>query len=528
MRLSQRDERGAVIVILAVSMLTLFAFAALAVDLGAAWSQRRTSQSVADAAVMAGAVEYLSASSPSSADVVDVVRNYAGRNGQIAADSPDWLSCTDSVAVSQGFTPMTDSDGNTMNCISIKQGDTGTTETLLRVKVPDRHVKTSFARVLGFDTIAVGASAVAEIVFSEQSSILPLSIPTNYGSEECLGTPPSGQLKSGELTSCLGPDSGNFGLLDSPFFEEHDLNGTILGDCPNDPNFNTRSPVLIAVGIDHSIQTWPPSEGSIPAGDLSPKPAGADDCDADTFPDPEVPYVLNTQTGNRDLIQGFIGPGPYDGKPGRLRQSGGIGTKLLFVQTSAPNFSLDNVGLWEYLTTPTGSPHATCLTSNYGAGASEGRQASDDITTCLKAQRADGANHPEFSKELLDSPRFSLVPVLSYTRGNFTGNEWRAIVELVPVYIQTTWYDCGSGKDPYCLFKPVDFDAADPDDLTILFSPGEGMTSPVVPAKSGGYETPKSIDLEGVTALVLEWDWLIDDAKNQIGETAPLTVSLFR
>ena len=523
-----RNERGAAILLMTISLLVLFGFAALAVDLGAAWSQRRTSQSIADASVMAGAVEYLEASSPSSSDIVDIVRDYASRNGDIPADSPDWLSCLDPDGIADGFTPMTDADGNTIQCISLKQGDTGLNETLLRVKVPDRIVKTSFASVIGFDSISVGAFAVAEIVFSEQSSILPLSLPSNYGSEECLGTPPSGQLKSGELVSCTGPDSGNFGLLDSPFFEDHDLNGSPLSSCPGDPNFNTRAPFNIAVGIDHAIQPWPASEGPIPSGDLSPKPTGADTCDADTAP-PEVPYVMNTQTGNRDLIQGLVGPGLYDGKPGRLRQSGGIGTQLAFASLGDPDFSLDNVGLWEYLATPTGSGvDARCTPANYGSGASEGRQATDDIIACLSLYRSDTAAHPEFAESLLTSPRFALVPVLSYTRGNMTGNEWRAIVELIPVYLHTTWYDCGNGSDPYCRFKPADFDQADPDDVTILFNPGEGTTSPVIPLKKGGYTTPNSIDLEGFTALVIEWDWLIPDAKNQIGENAPLAVSLYR
>ena len=45
----RRDESGAILPIFALMLIMLLLFAALAVDLGAAWAQRRTSQTAADA-----------------------------------------------------------------------------------------------------------------------------------------------------------------------------------------------------------------------------------------------------------------------------------------------------------------------------------------------------------------------------------------------------------------------------------------------------------------------------------------------
>lgn len=517
------DETGAVMVLSALVMVVLFAFAALAVDLGAGWAQKRTNQSAVDAAVMAGALEYLTDTSPSSAVVVDVVRDYVSRNVDLTPTSGDWLTCLDPAGVADGFTGLVDSGGFTMNCISIKQGATGGDETLLRVRLPDRLVKTSFASVIGWDTINVSAVAVAEILLDSQAPTLPVALPSNFGSEECLGTPPSGHTR--DRVICQGPDSGNFGLLDSPFFEDHPSgNG-----CGNNPvaSFSTRSPFALAVGIDHAIQPWPDALTPITPGDLSPEPSiGGDSCDADTTP-PAIPYILNTQTGNvlTELNAGLIGPGPFgdDGEPGRLRQSGGAAPYLWFQHDNSGNdFSLDNTGLWEYLDTPKGTPDGRCLATHYGTAPAIGRQATEDIVSCLDAHRGDDDDHPEFNEALIASPRFALVPVLSYLKGEFGGNEWRGIEELVPVYLNASWYRCGTPNRD-CWFFPEDF----PDDeASNRFNPGEGTRSPSM-NESTTLDTPRTIQLDGIAALVLDWEWLYPEAKNELGEVAPLSVSLY-
>jgi hypothetical protein len=476
---------------------------------------------------MAGGLEYLASGAASNADVIAVMKDYANRN-DVTFNDGDWGACIDTEGALDGYVPL---DADVTDCISAKQGLTGGDEFYLRVRLPNHVLSTFFAAALGIDTMTVSAFAEAEILYSEQSNVLPMSLPHNYSTEECLGTPPSGQLKLNEGVTCAGPDSGNFGLIDSPFFENHDVEGTTENSCHGTPypNFNTRAPFTLARGLDHPIQAWPDSSGPIDFNDLGNKSEGVDTCDADTTGG-YVPYVLNTQTGNRDLVQGLIGVGNYDGEPGRLRQ--GTTTKLAFNKQGSGDFALDNVGLWEYLVDPvSGNPAPDeCKQSHYEPfGAVEGREASNDIATCLTKARAGGV-HPEFSKDLLASPRFALVPVLSYSRGDFTGTEYRAVVELLPVYLHTSWYKCGSNaKNDPCWFQPKDW-AAEDDPYSILFNPGEGSSPPLVAGKKAGdpFEEPPSIELEGISGLVLEWDWLPEGAKNQLGENAPLEVTLYR
>ena len=51
-----RDERGAVLVHVAVAFTGLLAFSALSIDLGVLWAARRQAQNAADSAALAGAV----------------------------------------------------------------------------------------------------------------------------------------------------------------------------------------------------------------------------------------------------------------------------------------------------------------------------------------------------------------------------------------------------------------------------------------------------------------------------------------
>lgn len=542
------DERGAAMVVLAISVVVLFAFAALAVDLGAAWAQRRTSQGAVDAAAMAGALEYLTDSAPNSATIVDIVRDYASRNLPNPPTAQDWVDCRDPDGLADGFSPMSDSIPVSIECISLKQGSTGDDETLLRVRLPNVPVNTAFASVIGFDTIDVSAVAIAEIRVDEQSSVLPLGVPAGHGTDECLGTPPLGQIHNRDTGACTdGSLQGNFGLLDSPWFEEHVYPGLTKYACGSNPvaQFADTVALNLAVGIDHAIQPWP--EGTaVPYRNLStggnrPPAQAYDTCVADTAP-PEIPYVMNTKTGNKQqLHDGLVGKRTayWDGSPSRLLQSGGLGDRLDF-HIGANTFALDNVGLWEYLTTPTEGVGTTidpkCTLAHYGTLPVVGRTATQHIVECLTTYRAGGSTHPEFSEEILTSPRFALVPVLAYNPGEYRGDESRAIVELKPVYIHSTWYICGNGTNKMCFFQPDDFDPADPSalnpaDLSVLFNPGEGTESPIVIANNGSNTSTVGAlwwELQGVSALVLEWDWLYPGAKNDLGEVAPLSVYLYK
>ena len=99
------EERGAVLVLVMIVMLMILGFAALGVDASAAYAEKRQAQSEADAAVMAGALVYLTPASATGQQVADQVMAFAAVN---APGTPptltDWANCTDTLP--PGYSPL--------------------------------------------------------------------------------------------------------------------------------------------------------------------------------------------------------------------------------------------------------------------------------------------------------------------------------------------------------------------------------------------------------------------------------------
>lgn len=535
------NEGGAVAPIFALIVLVLLIFAALATDLGAAWAERRTAQATVDAATMAAATEYLRPIPPDEAKTVEIVLDYVNRNSPNPEPDwtdliPEWLWCSDP-ARPNGFVPLAfDTDGDAVDevfeCISFD------TAGLLRVRLPDTVIKTLFAAIIDVDTISVSATAVAEIRYIETRIALPLSLPADFveGSDQCLATPPSGLLP-GDIAPCSGPSQGNFGLLDSPWFGYGDPYFTDTQACPNDPNFNTRAAHNLAIGMDHIITPWPNPATLPPDGtSLDNNHEGADSC-ANANAD-NAPYVLLAQPGNTQsgpgkalLHDGFLGDDPSPtaaSLPGRLRQSTPILPQpplvdsRLTITTNAASYEVDNVGLWEYLDQSAITNNSPCSDTSNGFAGLAGRQLTDQLMLCLASGDA------RFIGELLDSPRFGVVPVLNYLKGAQYGSKWWAVKELRPVYLQASWYDCSSVGAPECRFQPDQFavthGAGNP--YSVIHNPGEGETPPQTSA--GGDPTAKKFQIMGTSSLVLNWDWFDPDDLNQLYAATPFQVILYR
>ena len=538
--MDQANERGAIAPIFALILVILLIFAALTTDLGAAWAVRRTAQATVDAAVMAAATEYLRALPPDEEKTVQIVLDYTNRNSPDPEPTwtdliPEWLDCVDPDRPS-GFVPLAwDTNGDAVDevfpCISFH------TTGLLRVRLPDTDVETSFAKIIDINSISISATAVAEIRYIENRIALPLSLPADFvqGNEQCLATPPSGLLP-GDLAPCSGPAQGNFGLLDSPWFGAGDPHFTNAQGCPNDPNFNTRAPHNLAIGLDHIITPWPDPATLPPDGtSLGNNHEGADDC-TNAIAD-NAPYVLNAQPGDTQtasgkalLHGGLLGDDPSPtaaSLPGRLRQTTPalpdpvVQSRMTFT-TTAGSYDVDNVGLWEYLDQDMIKPNSPCSDTKNGFDGLTGRQLTDQLMVCL------ASGDERFIVELLDSPRFGVVPVLNYQQGAQYGNKWWAVKELRPVYLQASWYRCSSAGSPECQFQPNDFatthGAGSP--YSILFNPGEGEAPPQT--SSGGTPTANQFQIMGTSALILNWDWFDPDDLNQIGTGTPYEVFLYR
>ncbi|MEN8040224.1 MAG: pilus assembly protein TadG-related protein [Actinomycetota bacterium] len=542
-------EDGSVLPLVALLIIVLFGFTAIGVDISAAYAERRQAQSAADAGVLAGALMYLDPATATGDAVAQKVKDFVAQNAPgIPPTDADWIACTDPDKPAE-YASIENAGGIAISdCISLKQ--VAGEPALLRVRMPNWDMPTSFAGVIGFDTVAVSATATAELRYQEEQKILPFSIPANADTEECMGTSPSGLLPGDFATApCGGPAQGNFGLIESPWFGAGDPHFTDAerncGNSGSQETVDTRSLHHLAYGLDHLITAWPtppapPAVGNQNGGN----DPGADSCDS--ADNGIVPYIIATDTGNTNspagraiLEEGMMGNDPSitsGSLPGKLRQPSSpssSGTRMDFV-TSGWNRSLDNVGLWEYLTN-TGTPADICDDTqfdNVGSNARTGRALTTQMIDCLRN------GNRIFGLDILESPRFAVVPVLNYLGGETPGTKWWAVLELKPIYLQSSWYDCTNGSDNECLFLPDDFenppppappfDPTDRDQYSILFNPGEAAADqgPCY-LDAGSCVTPLTsrFQMMGMSALVLEWDW-IPGAENQLGGDAPFEVYL--
>lgn len=545
------DERGSILPIAAIVMIVLFGFAALGVDLTAAYAERRQAQATADAAVLAAGLEFLGSTAPSNTDLYNTIKAYTVLNWEAKAPSDgEWATCSDPNKPSD-YAPIMDTSVSPAvvisDCISIKQVDGE--PALLRVRLPAHQMDTSFASLIGFDTVGITATATAELRYRESSNVLPFTIPADAGGEECLATPPSGLLPN-DTAPCGGPTQGNFGMIDSPWFGEPDApHFTDAQSCPSSPNFNTVAPHNIAIGLDHVIRTSPNPPATIGQSSGPPAPAGADSCASAASGD--VPYVLLTETGNTvtsgspSIMEiGFLGddPSPTPANSlGRLRQpsntsditlgklSNSPAARMTF-RTNSTVYTVDNVGLWEYLLDPSGNSGA-CDRSTYAS--LEGRELTEHLVNDCLANWSSGVI---FDDALLESTRFAVVPRLNYLSGSQFGSKWWDVLDLQAVYLHTSWYTCTNGSDNECLFLPEDLENATPppdltmrDSYSILFSPGEGEQEPCYLNTSGTCVTPNAnrFEMRGISALVLDWDMFSTSAQNQYGGDEPFEVFLY-
>ncbi len=539
------DEAGLVLPLLGLLLVTLLVFAAFAIDLGAAWAERRTDQSGADASVMAGAMELITGPT-TEAGIVDEVRDFVERNVGLPATSPDWITCTDP-GRGLSYTPLTDGNGDVMDCISI-DNTTRAPHLIIRARVPEQQVDTFFATVIGIDTITVDAFAESEIKagIAGEGGIIPLALPQDYSPEECLGTPPDGQIPQDSV--CQGPLQGNFGVIDSPHFGAGPPHGTTL-ICPPS-GLLARVSHQVAIGLDHYLRVSPISP--VPDPSNSQPATGDDDCPQELL----FPYVLNTRTGdpfsgggggswpptpaspNVAVAVGLVGDGPFGTAAtiGRFRRIGGFNTGVgddqrILETTDPPHVAMDNVGLWEYLD-PVRSKGICKPDAFIGL---VGTELTDQMRACLNNPDP-LANQPFFVDEIFASPRFALVPLLRFEACGdpsnplcLSGQGWVHIIGFRAVYLQSSWYNCGGPS--YCIWETAD---ATPKFLQV-FNPGEG-TAPgcegipddgTTQGSCTGFSMPNQVSVRGISAFVIEWNFLLDDA-DPTGSGSPFVAEMYR
>lgn len=251
-----RGESGATAILVALSLLLLFGMAAIAIDLGAAFNERRQDQSGADVGSLAAAqFAKLTPGTGSCAGFTGIV--LARCNGAKEAmlvvnatlDNPGaaaWSTAAECTGMPSAYvaSPIT-------NCVAFNAN-------LQRawVRVPTIEVGTSFGRVLGVQTLNTSADAIALTSNLNRHLLLPFLTPGSYagGNYECLKT--SGNPNWGSCADL--PATGNFGSADFFLYANEDLGTTQA--CTG--GTNSRLVSNIARGVDHPLSVHPTGSGS--------------------------------------------------------------------------------------------------------------------------------------------------------------------------------------------------------------------------------------------------------------------------
>lgn len=501
-RLTDRSsERGAVLVIFALSMVMLFGFMALAVDASHAFVERRESQSIADIAVVGGAIQTIENSSTKEQKLVDEVLRLVdvnlGISTSTAAGSP-WDVCDDADALALTWT--SSSLAGPSNCISWEPGFT-----TVRVNVPRRDIDTYFGGLIGVHSMSVGAAAEAEVNADARSGLLPFGV--LGGADDsilCLKTG-SG---NGVPETCEDNGTGNFHYIDFKTFGNGGLKTSTECGAANKPE---RLKENIAHGVDHDLYVGLATVPGVNYFDAlvcdGTQPVGA------IPPGGGPPWPGPTGAGaEQGTISGVVLEGLVQGTTvnsrffdGRLKvESGGAVYK---------GIRIDNTGLWAHLTTAAESA-CTDIAADQGNGAHSaisGVPSSEDETVaCIAYLTAGdttttplipGATMQIFDTDSLkESVRFGWVPILhqsSWPPGNSSPVSFKS---FQPMYIQTMF----GGKcysDGTC-------------DVSII--PGE-------PWIGAGGKDPNALTAISIPSWSIEEE--LRDPKNQVPEVIGFALS---
>lgn len=404
------SDRGATALLVAMSMLVLVGFAALAVDIGWALNERRQDQSAADVGSLA-AVQFAQPDPGCSGAACFTQAETNGANEAIdvanaTLDDPslaDWSNASLCGSPPAGFIVTSVSP-----CVAF-------TNNFRRawVRIPTIASPTFFGKLFGSDQIDVSADAIADQSFDNPGPVLPFLLPSNAGAANynCLKTGPN---PSWGVCEDL-PSLGNFGSMDFFLYGNPDRNTT--QKCSGDTNGRLIS--NIARGVDHPLGLHPTGSGPGIEEPINCPLLGAE------------PDMAMSQTGVGSALEDGLlyGGSSYalDGVPydGLLEDSSG--TKVRNGGGSTPEVIVDDVALWNYLK---GGLPLLC----------SGVDTSAEMLACIIW--AKGSNTEIFTDDIIDSPRFGFTPLVA--EPDFLSSGFYHIVGYRPVFIDTTYFGCNS------------------------------------------------------------------------------------
>ena len=423
-RLRERaeDESGMVLVLMSSLLVVLLAFAAFVVDIGLAYNERRQDQSAADAGILAGTQNVVDGEQAVADEARKVIRENLRTSYSNAEWDTLWRNCKDpghyGIRATVGDTPL--------ECVSFHPAGT------VRVRVPTQLVETAFAKVVGFDTFKVSATAEASV----DAGVLPFALlaGAGTGTEICLRTATNGQA----IPPCTGSAFGNFGPIASP-----QLGNRALGTegIPCDLNKNDQLSLNISVGIDHFIRAYKNQQGEI-----------LDSCTAFGA------NTLETVTGvGSSLLQGLVTQTQIGSRiyPGRLRRTDNA---TRGIRIGGTTYQIDNRPLWEYIPTGKGSEVPTaCHRETFDTVVSsqyDGVTGTQQLKICLSQYQSSGSTGVLFDldadgdvvPDILDAVRLAPVPQFEESSlPNGTSATMR-IKEFRTVWIQGLWFGCNANS----------------------------------------------------------------------------------
>lgn len=484
-------EHGTTALLVAGTLILLMGMAAIAIDVGAGFNERRQNQTAADVGVLAGALDYLDlgrcgAPTNDPADggcnrLLELVRANLSTTYADADWIAAWRTCADQL---QGFTalpvhsawgtgfPVNSAGHAVVPCISQSAQE-------LRVRVPDQFLDTTFGAVLGVDELITLATAHAALEVSPLGGLLPFGILSGSGAHTCLLTAPSGNAEP----PCDGPASGNFYTLESQTWGPPSSQLT-LTDC-NNPG-SPELAINTALGIDHFIDTaddFSPPDPAIYSFDNSPT-GTADDLTTredrctlsssgvamavDQLPDAGPRDTLLAGTGADDsspVLRGLVTGKPADFAANAPNGGNNVVPRLLnngncLLPQGATTKSCETYELKEKIGSQTFSYHANneplwnyLIDFDLGstgaipcpaAGASVQTDEDVDSTETMQCL-LDGVppNTVLFSDLIETNPRFARVPEFHFSVWG-PGTHWQPVKKYRMIYLHSLWFSSGN------------------------------------------------------------------------------------
>lgn len=422
--LSSRRDHGAVAVFVAGSLALLMGMAALTIDIGFGFNERRADQSAADSGALGGSLELVITNQPNPVQAaVDQVYSLVDTNLGRTIPLADWSACHDANALFWTTDDPMFATTNGSPCISMSE-DFNT----FRVRVPTQDTQTTFGAVIGFASVSTFAAAEAERNIDwGGGGDFPSGVldGTGAGQTICVKT----GTGSSAHQSCGDPSTGDFGNF-RPFFYSA-VDGDASSICVSG-EANLPMARSMADGIDHEFSAWNPVTQNTRVNGAW--------C-ASGVPGPPLPNTVDSAAGyhNADITNGLIlgGTWPSTHFDGRFARGPYVGGASVF------DTVIDNRPLWDYIDdTNSFSLAPTCDVAKAWPATvplTEFPLAMQDTITCIQEAIALDPVPAIFTGAILNTPRLVHAPL--YWEDQLAGNNADPyhIQGVVPVFLDGVW-----------------------------------------------------------------------------------------